>query len=560
MVLQAHDRFSKGIACVAVLVTMLIAQNRAAGQVAQDTARPAQDAARSGANLVLVFPTGNRDTGNLLVEVAGPAEVPVGRSYDYQIRVTNITKNLVLEDVTIRQTKADGFSIEKSEPKSKGANKGESEGAKEGDDDAVRWSIARLAPGESKTISVTAMADKEGVGAGCLRASYQASLCLNTRFVKPEIQVTKEAPEKADLCDILTYRYTVKNTGSGAARGLKLRDELAQGLTTTDGNKAAAFDVGDLEPGQSREYTAKVQAAKPGDYSSRAVAEGANDLKAQSAKPSTAIRQAKLSVAITGPDAISIHQPMTYRAEVKNEGEAPARQARLRIEIDRGAKVIRMSRSSPGDADPRFEGSTVHWSLGTIDPGKEVDVSFTVVGHQEGEFKHTAIAESVCDRGGDFAKTATATANTQTQILTYPALLLELVDQTDPVRVGGTETYRVTVVNQGSGPDENVKVSLQAPNQFKFVTASGPGEAKADGQTVTLGPLDRLPPHERATWDVQFKPQDPGDVRMKATLTSEYLPEDRPAISIEPTRIVGSATGQSGENAGGGKSDTGQSQ
>ena len=241
MIFQPHHRFSKVIVYVAFLAMMIFAQDRAAGQVTRDTAQPAQDAARSGANLFLVFPTGDRATGNLLVEVAGPAEVPVGRTYDYQIKVTNIARNLVLEDVAIRQTKVDGFSIEKSEP--------EPGGAKQDDEDAARWSIPRLAPGESKTISVTAMSDKEGVGAGCLRASYQASLCLTTRFVKPEIQVTKEAPERADLCDMLTYRYTVKNTGSGAARGLKLRDELAEGLTTTDGSKSVEFDVGDLDPG-----------------------------------------------------------------------------------------------------------------------------------------------------------------------------------------------------------------------------------------------------------------------------------------------------------------------
>ena len=200
----------------------------------------------------------------------------------------------------------------------------------------------------------------------------------------------------------------------------------------------------------------------------------------------------------TGPDAISVNQPMTYRVEVKNEGEAPARQARLRVEVDRDTKLIRMSRSEPGDADPRVEGSTLHWDLGTIDPGKEVDVSFTVVGHQEAELKHQAAAESACDRGGDFARTVTANANVQTRLLTYPALLLELVDRTDPVRVGGTETYRITVVNQGSGADENVKVTLRVPDQFKLVEASGPGESKADGQTVTLGPVDRLPPQERS--------------------------------------------------------------
>ena len=331
MILQPRHRFGAALACALLAVCL---QPHVRAQVAASPGTSAQgQAVRPDANFFLVFPTGDRATGNLLLEVAGPAEVPVGRSYDYQIRVTNISKNLVLEDVKIHQTRVDGVSIEKSDP--------EAEDAKQEKDGGTQWSISRLAPGESKVIKVTAMSDKEGQSAGCLRATFQPTLCMTTRFVKPDIQVTKEAPETADLCDVLTYRYVVKNTGSGTARGLKLHDELAEGLTTTDGRKSLEFDVGDLEPGQSRDYTAKLQADKPGNFSSRAVAQGADDLKAQSGKPSTAIRQARLAVTIDGPDAIYVRQPMTYRAEVRNEGEAPAR----------GARSAGRSRSE-GEADP----------------------------------------------------------------------------------------------------------------------------------------------------------------------------------------------------------------
>ena len=93
-----------------------------------------------------------------------------------------------------------------------------------------------------------------------------------------------------------------------------------------------------------------------------------------------------------------------------------------------------------------------------------------------------------------------------TQVLTFPALLLELVDRQDPVRVGDTEVYRVTVLNQGSGADNDVKVTCTLPDQFKFVDVSGPTKAKADGQTVHLGTIDRLGPHERVAWDCASSP------------------------------------------------------
>jgi hypothetical protein len=200
-------------------------------------------------------------------------------------------------------------------------------------------------------------------------------------------------------------------------------------------------------PGPTRISSSKLQADRLGNFGSRAVAQGASDLKAQSGKPSTAVRLAKLAVTIDGPDAIYVRQPMTYRAEVRNEGEAPARDARLRIDVDRRAKLIRMSKSDPVGAEPSLDGNALYWDLGTIDPGQKVDVSFTTVGHEEAELKHLATASSACSRGGDFAKAATSTVTAQTRILTFPALLLELVDRTDPVRVGETEHLCATAFN-----------------------------------------------------------------------------------------------------------------
>lgn len=482
-------------------------------------------------DVVIVFPTGDRTTGSLLVEFAGPAEVPVGRSFEYAIKATNITRNLVLEDVTIHQTKADGFSIESAEPKQEQA-----------DDGSARWTIGKLKPGESKLIKATAQSDKEGMAAGCIRADFHAALCLTTRFVKPDLKVAKQAPEQADLCDTLTYRYTVENTGSGVARGVVLRDELPEGLTAVQGGKAVEFQVGDLQPGQSRQFSAELQAADTGDFSSRAVAKGQNDLIARSNKPTTAVRRAELAVSINGPSSMYVNQPMTYRVEVTNQGEVAARAARLAVEADEMARLVRTSKSDPLDVAPDISGNNLSWDLGTIQPGQTVAVSMTLVGRSEAELKHTAVATSACERGGDIAEAGTATQTVQTQILTFPALLLQLVDRNDPVQVGQKEVYRVTVVNQGSGADENVTVTCTLPEQFRFISAQGTGEAKADGQTVTLGPIDRLSPNERAVWDLQVEAVKPGDVRTRAELTSEYLSDGQPGLSVEPTRVIASVS------------------
>src|SRR3954453_20772242 len=104
------NRRPAGIALAAILAVFGPVAPHAAARQAKDTAPAARADAQPEA-LVLVVPTGDRATGNLLIEAVGPAQVPVGASYEYRVKVTNISRSLVLEDVTIRQTKAKGFSI-----------------------------------------------------------------------------------------------------------------------------------------------------------------------------------------------------------------------------------------------------------------------------------------------------------------------------------------------------------------------------------------------------------------------------------------------------------------
>lgn len=494
------------------------------GPAAKKGSEPVHASRDSG--MALAYPTGDRATSTLLVEVTAPARMAVGRPYDYQIRVTNLTKGLVLEDVGVHQTIGESLSVESSDPKLAKSERGE-----------ARWTIPRLGPGETATIKVTALGEKEGQASSCIRVTYEPTLCVATEFIKPEVQVTKEAPKAVDICDPITFRYVVKNTGSGAVRGLRLRDELPRGLTTADGKQIVATEVGDLAEGQAKEVTVKLAANQVGDFTSRAVTEGQDELRAQSNQTTTAVRQPKLTVKIAGPESEYVDERVTYQVTVKNEGEAPARQARLQVQTDRNATVLRVSKTSSGATAPRIDGNTLTWDLGDLGPGQSDVVSLTTVAratHMMVEQKHVATASHACPRGGDFARSTTASI--VTEVLSIPALLLEMVDKQDPVQVGANEVYSIIVLNQGEAEDRDVKVVCRLPEGLNYVDSSGPTKATADGPTVTFGPIDRLGPKEKATWTVTAKATKAGDVRTKVDLTSEYL--RTPVTETEPTRLV----------------------
>ena len=471
----------------------------------------------------MAYPTGDKTTSSLMVEVSSPGQMMVGKAYDYMITVTNLTKNVTLENVKVSQSTADGFAVESSEPKVDKSAKG-----------MAMWSIPKLDPGKSVTIKASGLGEKEGTVASCLKVDYETTLCVTTEFTKPSISVTKTAPTQVDLCDPIQIKYVVKNTGTGAAKGLKVSDELPKGLTTADGKQTVMANVGDLAEGQSKEIMVDVNATQTGDFTSRATAMADPELKAQSNQTTTAVRMAKLAVDIVGPESEYMDQRVTYQVTVKNDGEATARNAMLMVNADENAKVLRVSKVAPEAAAPKTDGNMLSWNLGNLEPGKSVVVSMTTTASTADKQTHVATATSECAKATDAMKTVKDTI--MTEIITLPALLLELVDKQDPMQVGGNEVYTIVVLNQGQGDDKNVKIVCRLPEGFEYVESAGPTKANVDGQTITFDPLEIFAPKRKVTYTVTAKVTKPGDVRTKVDLSSDYL--KTPVTETEPTRLI----------------------
>jgi uncharacterized repeat protein (TIGR01451 family) len=102
------------------------------------------------------------------------------------------------------------------------------------------------------------------------------------------------------------------------------------------------------------------------------------------------------------------------------------------------------------------------------------------------------------------------------------------------VKVGENVVYRISVTNQGSGADHNIRVTATLPAQLQYVSAQGTTEAAAEGPTVRFAPVQTLAPGRSATWELTAKANQPGDVRFEVQLESESL--TRPVNENESTR------------------------
>ena len=456
----------------------------------------------------MAYPTGDRKSSVLLVEKTVPNQVRLNQPFQYEIRVTNIT-DATLDDVRIRESTPEGLNVTASQPERQG--QGEQAG----------WNIGALKPKESRTIQVSAVAQKQGQLGTCVLASYQPSLCAAVNVVNPQIQVTKKAPERVDVCEDLVWEYSVTNSGSGSTDAVVVREQLPEGLTTANGGKVVEMDAGVLREGQTKTGRVTLKAARSGEYRSKAVASSAGGLQTESAETATVVTQPRLAVNIEGPDAEYVDRPIAYRVTVTNEGDAPAREAVASVAVPGATKLVNVG------TEGRTDRNAIQWALGTLEPKASKTITFTLAGTEAANLSTVARARARC------AEDVTDTA--QTKIMTIAALVLEAVDVADPVHVGDNVVYRISVTNQGSGADNNIRVSAKLPPELQYVSARGSSDAAADGQNVRFAPVATLPPGRSAQWELTAKANKQGDVRFEVQLESESL--TKPVYENESTKL-----------------------
>lgn len=495
-----------------------------------------------GAPHTMAFPTGDPATSLASIECTAPTEIRVGEPYDFQLKVTNTSKTMTLHSVRVRHTAPAGVEVTRSEPsgqtaqpkggqpaaKAKGGKgeKAQAKGNMPADGPTTNWSLGTLAPGQTKVITGTAVAHELGDRMACLTVSYEPALCVAVKVVKPVLEVRKEIPQTIDICDPLAVKYVVSNPGEAAAPNVALKDDLPKGLTTKDGKQTIAIPVGDLAPGQTKEFTVELDPTKPGVYSSQAVATSGKQTY-ESRRTTTAVQNAVLNVTIDGPATSNVGTPTGYTVTVANNGGAVARGTTLKVGIagDR-VGIVHATKENRGDG--------LTWNFGDIKPKESRQVVFSV-NTGPGEVKVAATAQSACAAANNQATTAAASVTTTATAV--PALLLSVVDEHDPVKIGTETSYAITVINQGQAADKNVGIVATLPDGLQPVKVDGATAGKIEGQKVTFDAVPELRAGARADWKIIAKATKAGDLRTKVELNSASL-GGNPVPDVEPTRTV----------------------
>ena len=545
----------RGLAAAAVLAASatLAPAQQATSQSGQSGSQSSPNAQASG--MMLQGPTGD---DVLSITRTPPNQVRAGQEVSYKIQVKNVSDNPV-QNVTVKETFQGGFQVVSAEQNTakknqkqgqgrnnqnkqsgtqSGMNKNQG-GQKQGNKAQFAVNLGTLTGGQSKTVTVTGTAPEEGTIRSCLSADFQPTLCTSFDVVAPNLKLTRKVlidaraeltemdgmKNAAYLCDAVAVRYTVKNVGSGESRGVMLMDDLPQGLVTEENNKnSIEEDLGTLAAGETvtKEYQLTLAEGREdgGRFTlSPARAKSQTDT-ARSGQDSAPLRllTPELELTVEGPKEQYLDRPVEYTVTVTNPSDDPA--------LD--TKVMVMPPSGVSDFTVQSQdasGNTVN--VGTLKAGESKEFTIEMTGSDPATVSTTAKATAYC------AEEVEQTV--ETKIKGIAAILLEVVDQTDPVPVDDTTTYEIYVKNQGSAADDDVQLTATLPDSMEFVEGSGDSKVSADGQTINFQKIPTVAPGDVLAWEIKVKATSAEKVRFRVELTSEA--NKRPVFELEPTTL-----------------------
>lgn len=219
------------------------------------------------------------------------------------------------------------------------------------------------------------------------------------------------------------------------------------------------------------------------------------------------------------PQLRYVGREATFELGVTNSGTGTAMDVVVTDTLPTGVEFLN------ADNDGRREGNLVVWRLGDLPAGQSRTLTVNVRCNQittlrnKAKVTYCAMSEAECE----FA------------VEGVPAILLECVDDPDPIEVGGQMTYTITVTNQGTAIGTGIAVECTLPAEEEFVQAGGATAGRADGRTVKFAPLATLAPKAKAVFTVTVKGVKAGDARFQINLMSDQI--QTPVMETESTRV-----------------------
>lgn len=440
-------------------------------------------------------------TGGLIqMSKAMPAEASLGGEF---------TAELVIE----AQGCAANVIVSDSIPENAIYVRSEPAGVIEGDN--LVWRIGNMDAGQVINAKIWFRADQEGTIVNCAWVSADPRVCGATFVGKPVLAIDKSGPESAILGSEVTYNIVVKNTGTSIARNVVVTDPVPEGMSHSSGNREVSFDVGNLATGESKPFAVTFTADQRGNVCNTASAKGSNTTEV-SDDACTLVLVPGLEIEKTGTERQILGRNADYQIVVSNTGDTTLTDVVVVDTAPAETSIV----SAPGAS---LDGNKATWSIAEMKPGTQRALNVKLGSKTAGTHCNVATATSGALTASDDACTAWRG---------IAAVLLEAVDNPDPIEVGENTTYSIRVTNQGFADIHNVQIVVTFDDEIEPLSCP---EGTINGNTVTFRPVDMMDPKQVLAGTIVVKGIKVGDSRNKIVLTCDEL--SSPVEETESTTV-----------------------
>lgn len=429
-----------------------------------------------------------------------PDSVGVGEEYPAELTVSASEQ---CGNVVVTENIPEGVTYLRSDPNAQ----------KEGNH--LLWKFPSMKAGETKNMRAYYKAEKVGELGSCATVSALPQACASTMAGKPDLVLTKTGPETSMVGNDVAYTNTILNKGTLAARNVVLTDKIPEGLVHASGKYEVTFDIGDLAPNQSRAMPIFLKATKRGKVCNTTVATSVNGGQ-QIAEACTLIQQPGLAVLKSGDKEQYLTRRAAYTIVVTNTGDTALQGVVVTDTAPEPTSFV----SAEGAI---VEKQNATWIVSELPPGQAQTFKAVLTSRVAGKHENQVVASA-----GNLRQVAQAA----TEWRGLSALLIEAVDDHDPVQVGETTTYTIRVTNQGTADESNVGLVAKFTDQVKPVSGEG---LTVEGQTMSTSTVPKMAPKETITYKITVQGAKEGDARLRISLTADGL--DTPVIEEESTRV-----------------------
>jgi uncharacterized repeat protein (TIGR01451 family) len=459
--------------------------------------------------------------GQVALELAGPPTAALGQEIPYTITITH-GGQVESQAMTVRDPLPDGVQLVRAQPQPS------LEGSQ------LIWTLAVLPPGATHTIQVVLRGTRPGPINHCVTLAtadgFQDQKCVTTVVAapqQPQLDVSLSEPLGVVVGAPFTFQVTVTNRGTGPATNVLLSASFDSSLLHQTRANPVELPIGTLTAGESRTIPLALTATKIGRFETRVVATADGGLRAQASQTVT-VQAARLTLSITGPAARYVDQPVTWALHVANAGDVPLANVVVRDQLP--PEVSFLNATDLG----QFLTGQVVWNLGNLPAHGDKTVQVTA--------RCLMLAPRVVNSAVVSADPGMQEqAEGVLEIRGLPAYSLDVTKVGDPVVVGGRITYKVTVLNTGSLPGNQVEVTATMPKELRVLNMDGPSRPRLEGNRVIFPAVDGLQPRQSFIYTIEAQALQPGDVRFHVELKDATQRD--PVIKEQSTNIVPALNG-----------------